>query len=912
MDYSKTLNLPKTGFPMRAGLAEKEPKILSNWQAVYERLCEKTKNNPAYILHDGPPYANGKIHIGHTLNKILKDTVVKYKFLRGYYSRYVPGWDCHGLPVELKLLEELGVRKDEVDQNQFRQKAKDFAAKFVDIQRKDFVRLGVWGDWDKPYLTFNPDYEAGVLEVLAGLVQSGYIYRGLKPVNWCVNCATALAEAEVEYKDKVSDSIYVRFKLKDNLGQDLNHDIDVVVWTTTPWTLISNTAVAVHPDMDYIIADTDKGILLFAEKLTDSLKDKFLGEDIKVIKKVKGKSLESKVTRHPFLNRESKVIWADFVSSEEGSGCVHIAPGHGQEDFLVGKKYNLPVIMPVDNKGVFRNAGEYSNLHVYKINNALIEAMEKKGTLLKHEKITHSYPHCWRCKKPLIFRTTKQWFLDAEHKDLRKRLLSAVGAAEWIPKQGKSRISAMVETRPDWCLSRQRLWGIPIPAVKCKKCGEEVLDVRVIRNFLEKVKGESSNVWFYKDIKEFLPSELKCRCSAQDFEKSTDILDVWFESGASFLPVVKNNPLLKFPADLYLEGSDQHRGWFQVSLILAVALEDKAPFKNVLTHGFVVDGEGKKMSKSQGNVIAPQKIMNKYGAEILRLWVNSGDYSEDVSLSDDIVKQLVDAYRKVRNTFRFLLANTKDFDCNSELIGKDELLEVDRYMLSVTANLQSDIEELYDKFLFYRVYHKIYEFCNVALSSFYLDILKDRLYTFPPQSQARKSAQVVLWYILNLLLKILAPVLSFTCEEAYSYFDEPDKQDSVFLSKWPEYRLFIDKGLEKKWERILEVREDVLKKLEERRAESQIRSSLEAGVCVKVRDEHDYKVLSNIEDTLREVFIVSAVQVEKAEAFSVEVTKARGEKCPRCWNYAGDIGGSDEYPEVCGRCVKSLKQINNV
>jgi len=911
MDYSKTLNLPKTDFSMRANLAKNEPKILGKLQDAYGLAREARRGRQKYILHDGPPYANGYIHLGHALNKILKDIVVKYKTLRGYDAPFIPGWDCHGLPVEHKLFEELGVGKDEVEQKEFRRKAKDFALKFVDIQRKDFIRLGVWGDWYNPYLTLDPKYEARVLDVLARLVEGGYIYRGLRPVNWCMECSTALAEAEVEYKEKVSDSIFIRFRLTDKIFDDIGKDIDIVVWTTTPWTLISNVAVALHPDLEYVLIESSSGYLIFARTLGDYLKTKFLNRDFKIVRKFKGKILEGRTAQHPFIRRDSRIILADFVSSQEGSGCVHIAPGHGEEDFQVGKVCNLPIIMPLDDKGYFRDVGEFSGGNVKDMNNILIDKMKASGTLLLNEKISHSYPHCWRCKNPLVFRTTRQWFLNVDFKDLRKKLLDSIDKVEWVPAQGKERISSMVDLRPDWCLSRQRLWGVPIPAIKCKDCGQVSLEPGIIKNLSKIVEERGSDIWFDMDLDEIIPSGFKCKCGKKDFEKEKDILDVWFESGVSFSAVVKERPQLRFPSHLYLEGSDQHRGWFQVSLIPSVAMEGKPPFMSVLTHGFVVDGEGRKMSKSLGNIISPQEVISKYGAEILRLWVSFSDYSEDIRLSAEILKQLVDAYRKIRNTIRFLLGNLYDFDYKADSLRKDDLLELDKVFLSITAHLAEQIEDYYDNFLFYRVYQKIYEFCNITLSSFYLDILKDKLYTFYPKSRERLSCQTVLWHTLDFLIKATAPLLSFTAEEAFSHFKVEQESQSVFLSDWPDLKKFKDPALESKYSRIFSIRGDVLKALEQKRDEGLIGSSLEAEVIVGLSSPEDIDLFNGNEDVLREIFIVSRVIVEESGSFSLRIEKAKGVKCPRCWNYTDDVGLRPDFKDVCSRCAEALSRMKN-
>ncbi|MFC1514576.1 isoleucine--tRNA ligase [Candidatus Omnitrophota bacterium] len=908
MEYRTTLNLPKTSFSMKANLAANEPKVLERWKQIQELVRARNKGRKKYILHDGPPYANGTIHLGHALNKILKDIVVKYKLMRGFDAPFVPGWDCHGLPVELKLLEQMKAKKDEVDQKKFRRKARDFALNFVDIQREDFIRLGVWADWQNPYLTLNPRYESRILEVLARLTAAGYVYRGLRPVNWCIDCATALAEAEVEYQDKTSDSIFVRFRLKDNPFADIQGDLDVVVWTTTPWTLISNVAVALHPELDYLLVKSASGQFIVAEALADRLKEKFLG-DLEVVRRLKGKALEGKTCHHPFLEREADLILADFVSAEEGSGCVHIAPGHGEDDFNAAKAYGLDIIMPVDNKGFFKDAGEYSGENVKGINQKLIAKMKEMNTLLLNEKITHSYPHCWRCKSPLLFRTTEQWFLSVDHKDLRKRLLATIEKVRWVPAQGKERIAAMVAGRPDWCLSRQRLWGVPIPALKCRDCEKVSLDPGLITNLAAVVEKEGSDCWFDIALERIIPERLKCDCGSRNFEKEFDILDVWFESGASFYSVLKDNPDLQFPADLYLEGSDQHRGWFQVSLIPSVALEDTAPFKAVLTHGFTVDADGRKMSKSMGNVIAPQEVMGKYGAEILRLWVSYGDYSDDIRVSETIIKQLVDAYRKIRNTIRFIIGNLCDFDPQRDRLDKDALLELDRVVLARAARLLEEVESDYDNFLFYKVYQKLYDFCNITLSSFYLDILKDRLYTFPSNSPARRSAQTVLWYLLQLLIKALAPLLSFTAEEAYGHLvlAETKKEESVFLSAWPDLARFKDPALEEKFEPFFSLREEVLKQLEQARALGQIGSSLDAQVTISV-PEASFELFDGYKDLLGEIFIVSGLIITKAEKRTISVGKASGAKCARCWNYRESVGKQADFADVCLRCAEALRQ----
>ena len=910
MSYKDTLNLPKTDFSMRANLSQLEPKMLSFWNDldIYGRMKQQRKGSKSFILHDGPPYANGLIHIGHALNKLLKDIVLKYKALRGFNTPFTVGWDCHGLPVEHQLFKELDCSKHDVDVADFRKKAKDFALKFVDLQREDFKRLAVFSDWDKPYLTLNPEYEYAMIKLLQFLTEKGYVYRGRKPVNWCSDCETALAEAEVEYADKTSDSIFVLFKTDDKNKLLGERDVHFLVWTTTPWTLISNVAVAAHPDYKYSLVEyNDKAVLVgcdFIPVLEEKLEAK-----LKEIKTFKGSELEGVKLAHPFLKRNSGVVMAEFVSKEEGSGCVHIAPGHGAEDFSLTQKYDLEVIMPVNEKGIFDEPEEFSGKSISQANKAVIEVLTKNNALIKHSKIKHSYPHCWRCKSPIIFRATYQWFVNVDHDDLRKKLIDETDNVSWFPESGKERMRSMLELRPDWCLSRQRLWGVPIPAVKCKACSHVVLNGEIVGKVADIFKEKGSDSWFTEDLGQFTPKGYKCeKCGSSELEKEFDILDVWFESGASFMAVLQQIKGLSFPADMYLEGSDQHRGWFQVSLIPSVAKEGKAPYKTILTHGFVVDGEGRKMSKSIGNVIAPQKIIQKYGAEILRLWTAYSDYSEDVKISDEILKQLVDMYRKIRNTIRFTMGSIYDFDLEANKIEVDRLLEVDRYMLPKAMKLAKEVNECYDNYLFYKACQKIFNFCNLDMSSFYLDILKDRLYTFSSNSHQRRSAQFVLHHILNVLLKLIAPMLSFTAEEAYQAWGTlKDKKDSIFLSDIDSavHSEWIDNELNQQWERIFALRDKVLKEIENVRESGQVGSALETQVTVNC-DSTDFKFFDERKDFLPEVFITSKVTVAQGKE-AVKVDKATGQKCPRCWNVREDVGSDTEYPELCSRCAQALK-----
>ncbi|MCQ9206111.1 MAG: isoleucine--tRNA ligase [Omnitrophica bacterium] len=914
MNYKDTLNLPHTDFSMKANLRVLEPKMITHWRSldVYQTLRKIRKNAKKFILHDGPPYANGSIHIGHALNKILKDIIIKYKILKGYDCPYIVGWDCHGLPVEHQLFKELKLTKHDVEVADFRKKAKDYALRFVDSQRDDFKRLGLFSDWDNPYFTLDSQYEYSVVKLLENLLSQGYIYRGRKPVNWCSSCETALAEAEVEYFDKESDSIYFLFRVIDAKGIfSLNKKLSVyfLVWTTTPWTLVSNVAVAVHPKLAYCLVEFQEKLVVVGKDLIAALQEKF-GTEFKILKEFKGVELEGLGLMHPFFDRNSKVVLADFVSSKEGSGCVHLAPGHGEEDFSLVKKYSLEIIMPVNDKGVFQEPPEFNGRGIKQANELVLDKLNNNKFLIKHEKITHSYPHCWRCKKPVIFRATFQWFFNVDHKGLRKKLLDAAEKVKWVPASGKERMKSMLITRPDWCLSRQRLWGIPIPAVKCESCQRVILDKGIVSRTAEVFSEYGSDAWFIYDLDKFIPHEFSCPdCGKRNFTKEFDILDVWFESGASFLAVVKNNPELKFPADLYLEGSDQHRGWFQVSLIASVAKEAKAPFETVLTHGFVVDSQGRKMSKSLGNVIGPQKISQQYGAEILRFWAAYTDYSEDVKISQDILKQLVDMYRKIRNTIRFILGNISDFKLEENNFSLEQLREVDRFMAARAMLVFKEVTSCYENYSFYKVCQKMFNFCNLDLSSFYLDILKDRLYTFLPNSAPRRSAQFVLYHILKILLKMMAPILSFTAEEAYlSWAEGKDKKRSVFISGADDdfCQDWIDNELISRWEKILHLRSQVLKEIEKKREFGKIGSSLEVEVTLSVKGK-DYKFFLGYQEALREVFIVSSVRVEEGD-FEICVEKAGGLKCLRCWNRKESVGSDKQQPDICSTCIDILKE----
>jgi len=935
-DYQKTLNLPQTDFAMKAGLAQKEPQMLARWQkdGLYKDIRQKSKGATPFILHDGPPYANGHIHIGHALNKILKDMIVKYKTMKGFDALYIPGWDCHGLPIEHQLLKDLKASKSDYDTLVFRKKAHEYAMKFVDVQREEFKRLGIFGQWDDPYLTLSPHYEYWILKSLAQLTQKGYVYRSLKPVNWCFSCETALAEAEVEHENKESPAVYVKFQVENPEVLNLPTDkkVFLLIWTTTPWTLLANVAVAVNLNFKYATLEfKESNEILIAEVGSwPILKDKVkkIHDESITYGTFKGSDLTKLTYVHPFGKRgHCPVVTADYVTKEDGTGLVHTAPGHGQDDFQTGLRYNLPILMSVNGKGVFTEEGApFNGQFVFKANEPIIANLKDRGLLFEAAKITHSYPHCWRCKNPIIFRATEQWFLSIEHDNLRSQLREVIeDEVEWIPSAGRERILGMVNTRPDWCLSRQRLWGVPIPALDCQGCkGQQKLFVEVIEHVATLVKKHGSDIWFEKDLKELLPKGFKCPdCGSQDFQKTQDILDVWFDSGVSHQAVFHETIKSPLPADLYLEGSDQHRGWFQSSLIASVAIDKKAPYKQVLTHGFVVDGAGRKMSKSLGNVIKPQEIIDTYGADILRLWVASSSYNEDVRLSKEIVDRLVDAYRKIRNTLRYLLGNLHGFQADKHIVEYKQLMELDRWALNRLACTIEAVDLAFEQYDFVQVFKTVYSFCNEDLSSIYLDILKDRLYTFPAQSKERLSAQTVLYYILDALTRILAPVLSFTAEETLEFSPQRSSESlsSVHILPWPLVdKNWISGDLEEKFKVLLDMRGFVMKALDEQRKSGKIGSGLQTKVVILTTSDRDYQYFSSFKETLASIFIVSQVELKQvasvtlalSDYFSqteVQIYPADGIKCGRCWNWRTDVGQWAVHPALCARCTKVVEQI---
>ncbi len=918
MDYRNTLNLPKTDFPMKANLPKREPDILRMWEAreIYGKMAQQALERRKYILHDGPPYANGNIHIGTALNKILKDIIVKSKFMAGFNSHYVPGWDCHGLPVEHEVEKGLGKKKAELSTVEIRRRCRDYATKFVNIQREEFKRLGVFGAWKTPYLTMDFKYQATIVREFGKFLLNGSVYKGKKPVHWCPTCKTALAEAEVKYEDHRSPSIYVKFKmtspLPNGVGIGEGKPVSVIIWTTTPWTIPANLAIALHPDFTYVAVDLGAEIYILAESLLKEVLEKFGIKTYKVLAKFPGKRLEGLKTSHPLYDRESVIVLAPYVTLDVGTGCVHTAPGHGQEDYETGIQYGLEIYSPVDDDGRFtRDVPFFAGQFVFDANSAVNQKLKEVGALLKEEVMVHSYPHCWRTNDPIIFRATEQWFISMEKTGLRQNALRAINEVTWIPPWGRDRIYGMIENRPDWCVSRQRAWGIPITVFYCRTCGQTLATAETIGHVVKLFEERGADVWFEEEPSRLLPEGTRCpKCGGSEFTKETDILDVWFDSGVSWAAVLENRDDLQFPASLYLEGSDQHRGWFHSSLLTSVGTRGHAPYEAVLTHGFVVDGEGKKMSKSAGNVIAPEEVINRLGADVLRLWVSAEDYKDDIKISDEILKRLADAYFRIRNTFRFLLGNLYDFDPQRDRISYSELYEIDRWALHRLQKLISRVREAYERFEFHIVYHSVQNFCAVEMSSTYFDILKDRLYTFASRSPGRRAAQTALYEILNGLARLMAPILSFTSEEVWQCLPSSEgKAESVHLTLFPEVNPnYLDEELNERWERIWEIRSAVTKALEEARRGKKIGLSLDAQVHLHL-PEKEYEFLQPYKKDLKSIFIVSSVTLHRGEKERrVEVLRAEGEKCERCWNYDPNVGRHPEHPKACGRCVEALKE----
>lgn len=926
-DYKDSLNLPRTDFPMKANLPVREPEMVKKWDdtETYKKIIEKNKKKPPFILHDGPPYANGHIHFGHILNKVLKDIVVKYRNMSGYLTEYLPGWDCHGLPIELQVEKDLG--RENRDIEEIRKKCREYALKYVDIQRDEFKRIGVLGDWENPYLTMNSTYEGTIAREFGKFVGNGYVYRGRRPVYWCASCGTALAEAEVEYADHTSPSIYVKFLLEDEaFHKKLSPDglpIYAIIWTTTPWTIPSNLAIALNSNFEYNLVKAGKELWIVADSLLKTMMAEVGISDYKTISRVSPHDLERKIFKHPLIDRDSLLILGDHVTMEAGTGCVHTAPGHGREDYEIGMKYGLPPFAPIDDRGCFtKEAGlDYLvGIYVEKANSLVNEKLKEAGALVWEGKTTHSYPHCWRCKKPIVFRSTEQWFISLSNNELRKRSLEAIEQVKWIPKWGRERIYGMVEGRPDWCISRQRSWGVPIITVKCNDCGEDVLSKELIDHVAAIFDKKGADAWFADDLNSLLPKNFSCsKCKGKSFTRGNDIIDVWFESGVSYAAVIE--PLNKdyIPVDLYLEGSDQHRGWFHSALLTSVATRGISPYKACLTHGFVVDENGRKYSKSARNYVPPENVLKGSGAEILRLWVAAEDYRNDIRVGSEIIKRLTEAYRKIRNTCRFILGNISDFDPEKDCVEEDALLDIDRWILHRAGHLVEKCIKAYEDYQYHVIYHALNEFCIVDLSSFYLDIIKDRLYCEKGGGTLRRSAQTAMHEVLSMLTRLMSPILSFTAEEVWSHMPEHKaKTESVYLTDMPRVNpSYLNEDLAARWDKLKEIRSSATKILESARASKVIGNSLEARLTIDVGGDLK-EFLSSFDGGLADLFIVSKCEFGKAsgdhvyasedvEGLKIAVSRAEGGKCERCWKYSDTVGVNKNHPGICERCAGVVK-----
>jgi isoleucyl-tRNA synthetase len=940
LDLKATLNLPRTDFPMKASLPENEPRWLARWsrENLYGEIRARRKGSPLFTLHDGPPYANGRIHLGTALNKILKDFIVKSKTLAGFDAPYLPGWDCHGLPIEINVDKELGGRKAQMSAVEIRQACRRYAEKFVNLQRQDFMRLGVFGEWENPYLTMDFSYEALIAELFLDFLEKGHVYRGRKPVYWCLADKTALAEAEVEYGDHRSRSVYVKYPVISGLEKAApgvaGRKVSVLIWTTTPWTLPASMAVAFNPEFEYsVVEGQGEAYLVENRRLEPTFNETGLTAG-KLLAQIPGKQLENLVLQHPFLDRKVRGVLADYVTAEDGTGCVHTAPGHGREDYETGMKYGLEIYCPVGDAGEFTEGlPEYKGKTVFEANEPIIELLKVRGALAGPPGwLTHSYPHCWRCHNPVIFRANEQWFVSIDHQDLRARALEAITKIAWLPKWGEERISNMISTRPDWCISRQRVWGVPITIFHCEACKQPLLDASAARPAIELFRKEGADAWYTHPVKELMAAGTKCPgCGRTSFRKETDILDVWFDSGSSHAAVLGHRKDLPYPADVYLEGGDQYRGWFHSSLLIAMVRNGNAPYRSVLTNGWVLDAEGRAMSKSLGVGIDPNEVIKTHGAEILRLWAASVDFREDVVMSPDILTRLSEAYRKLRNTFRYCLSNLYDFDSSKDLAGSEELEEVDAWALERTAAVLERVKQSYCDYEFHKVYRTLYDFATVDLSAFYFDILKDRLYTAPPKSRGRRAAQTVLYRVADALVRAVAPILSFTADEVWSRMpalpDGESREPSVHLALFAEPGTFRKSVSEKyrgrldRWPRLIAVRDAVLKALENARREKFLRSALEARVVLGAGGElrallHDYL------NQLPSLFIVSQVElspgilegieVSELPGLKIKIERASGKKCARCWNFSEQVGDDERYPQVCERCSEALKEIEGL
>ena len=917
-DYNKTINLPKTEFPMRANLPKREPSILQKWEEnrTYYKMIEKNEGRPVYMLHDGPPYANGEIHLGTALNKTLKDFIIKYKNMSGFKAPYVPGWDTHGLPIELKAMKAIGVENGAIPPVELRKHCKDFALTHVKNQMNQFKRLGCWGNYDNPYITLKPEYEARQVEVFGKMAKDGYMYKGLKPVYWCPDCNTALAEAEIEYSNDPCHSIYVKFNVTDDkgvfkdLGIDLK-DIYFVIWTTTTWTIPGNLAICVGPDYEYTLVKNGDEYYVMALELVKTTMETAGISDYETVGSFFGRELEHILTKHPLYDRPSPVIVGDHVTLESGTGCVHTAPGYGVEDYEVCKNYDdIGILVCVDSKGrQTKEAGQFEGLDTDEANKAIALELEKNNALLAMQKIVHQYPHCWRCNSPIIYRATEQWFCSVN--GFRDEAIKAIEDVEWIPGWGEDRIKGMVRDRSDWCISRQRTWGVPIPVIYCKDCKKPIVTDETIKAISDIFRKEGSDAWWTRELSEFIPETVKCECGCGEFTKEYDIMDVWFDSGVSHTAVLDQYDELSSPADLYLEGADQYRGWFQSSLLTSVVYKGKAPYKAVCTHGWVVDGQGKTMHKSLGNGIDPSEITDQYGADILRLWVASSDYHSDIRISKDILSQLSDAYKKIRNTARYILGNLGEienggFNPETDMVDDSQLTALDKWALIRLDNLIDKVNEGYNAFDFHIVFHAIHNFCAVDMSSFYLDAIKDRLYCEEKNSVLRRSAQTAMYRILSAVARLIAPIITYTAEEIWEFMphSSTDDKESVFFNQMPEKSsLTANDAFIARWNEIYSVREEVNKLLEEKRNAKIIGKPLEAKVIINCSTDEAVDKFNEMADDIKTVLIVSEVEVVKADTDSFEVAKADGCKCERCWSYSKTVGESSEHPTLCARCA---------
>jgi len=930
MDYKKTLNLPHTKFPMKANLVNKEPEMIAKWEkeGLYHIIRQSSKGRKRYMLHDGPPYANGNIHMGTAFNKILKDIIVKSRQMFGFDAPYVPGWDCHGLPIEHKVDMELGEKKREMSQVEIRQQCRKYAEKYIDIQREEFKRLGVLSEWENPYLTMNYPYEAVIVREFGKFALNGSLYKSKKPVYWCTSCRTALAEAEVEYEGHSSPSIFVKFPMVSDLSEDFpslkGKEISVVIWTTTPWTIPANLAIALHPDLNYCAVDIGNNeVMILAEGLLGICMDTFGIDSYDVLEKFNASNLENLKARHPLYDRESVIVLASYVTLEAGTGCVHTAPGHGREDYETGLAYGLEVYSPVDDAGRFTKEVElFAGQEVFEANKGINAKLRETGALIKEQEISHEYPHCWRCKNPVIFRATEQWFISMDKTGLREKALDAIKKVSWIPSWGQERISLMIANRPDWCISRQRAWGVPITVFFCKECDHLIISREIIDHVCTMVEESGADIWFSEPEEKLLPPGTKCpECGGDHFRKETDILDVWFDSGVSYAAVMEKRNYLESPADLYLEGSDQHRGWFHSSLLCSVGTRGNAPYRNVLTHGFVVDGKGKAMHKSAGNVIAPEKLIKQYGAEIVRLWVAGEDYTDNIRLSKEILQRLTEAYRRIRNTCRYLLGNLNDFDPAKDQVSYDRMEELDKWALNRLQEMNGRVLRAYEDFEFHLVYHTLHNFCVIDLSSFYLDIIKDRLYVSPQDSLARRSAQTAIHEVLNVLVRLMAPVLSFTSDEIRQYMTDAEMTPSVhaelFIPVKEEYK---NPELAERWEEIIKVRKEVTRALEIARKDKMIGHPLDAAVILGLSPKLE-EMLEPYREQLRSIFIVSSVRIlsetevddcfesEEIKGLKVKVASSEDPKCERCWVHDQTVGEDADHPTICNRCLDALAEM---